>query len=519
MTANQPLRIGVIGVGFGARVHVPAFLAEGWEVPVVWGRRQAIAAGKAAELGIAGVAEDWQDLVARDDLDAVAVTTPPAAHREMVMAALRAGKHVLCEKPFALNGVEARAMRDLAREQGLTAMVAHEFRFAPQRAQIKDLLDGGRIGKPELVSAELLMGRPRPDSPPPFSWASDKAQGGGLLGALGSHYIDGLRHWFGNVAEVSGRLTTRMPARMDADGNPREADTDDSFAVTLLFENGVVASMTASSLVAPSLGARITIAGSRGVLVATQRGPNPEPDGVVRAGGAEDRRLEELPVDPRYVPIVDNRDDRLASFRLLVREFERGIREGSSPAPNFDDAVACQEILDAVRAASESGQTIRMLDPRNGHTTMSRPTGSPDRFDRFTGRARAALTQADAEARRRGGPIGTESMLLAIARPNDGPAARALKALGVEIAAVEGAIGRAGRRDDNAGAVRGLTDEAKRAIEFAAAEARELESGEIDSAHLLIGVARSDGGGSRILASFGAQVTAVRSAVVRALVE
>jgi len=135
MTANQPLRIGVIGVGFGARVHVPAFLAEGWEVPVVWGRRQAIAAGKAAELGIAEVAEDWQDLVARDDLDAVAVTTPPAAHHEMVMAALRAGKHVLCEKPFALNGLEARAMRDMAREQGLTAMVAHEFRFAPQRAQ------------------------------------------------------------------------------------------------------------------------------------------------------------------------------------------------------------------------------------------------------------------------------------------------------------------------------------------------------------------------------------------------
>ena len=153
----QPLRIGVIGVGFGATVHVPGFLSEGWAVPVVWSRRIERAREQADRLGVPEVAEDWREIVGRDDLDAVAVTTPPAAHYEIVAAALRAGKHVLCEKPFALNTNEARAMRDLAREHGRTAMVAHEFRFAPQRAQIKDLLDEGRIGTPELVSAELLM--------------------------------------------------------------------------------------------------------------------------------------------------------------------------------------------------------------------------------------------------------------------------------------------------------------------------------------------------------------------------
>ena len=363
-SSEQPLRVGVIGVGFGTVVHVPGFVSEGWEVPAIWGRRTERAREKAAELGLAAtpeVPEDWRDLVHRDDIDAVAITTPPGPHLEMTREALNAGKHVLCEKPFALNAGEAEEMCSLASERGLTAMVAHEFRFAPQRSQIKDLLEAGQIGTPELVSIELLMGRPRPDSPPPYTWAADSAQGGGLLGALGSHYIDGLRHWFGDVAEVNGRLVTRLPDRVDREsGDVVAADTDDTFSVRLVFESGVMATMTASSAVAPNQWARIVITGSDGVLLATQGGPNPAPDCVVFAGRGDDRQLLPLDVDERYTPIEDDRDQRLAAFRLLVREFERGIREGVSPAPNFDDAVACQQVLDAVRESSRSGRTVRI---------------------------------------------------------------------------------------------------------------------------------------------------------------
>jgi predicted dehydrogenase len=539
----QPLRIGVIGVGFGATVHVPGFLSEGWAVPVVWSRRIERAREQAARLEVPEVAEDWREIVGRDDLDAVAVTTPPAAHYEIVAAALRAGKHVLCEKPFALNTNEARAMRDLAREHGRTAMVAHEFRFAPQRAQIKDLLDEGRIGTPELVSAELLMGRPRPDTPPPYTWASDRSQGGGLLGALGSHYIDGLRHWFGDVIEVSGRLATRTPERVAPDGKAMLADTDDTFAVTLLFENGVVASMVASSQVAPSLGARITVAGSDGVLVATQRGPNPEPDGIVLAGRAGDRELAALPVDPKYVPIEDARDQRLAAFRLLVREFERGIREGSSPAPSFDDALACQEVLDAVRAASYSGRLVRLsgddgtagtlvagrlasrfdrftprLSGRRDGTATIVAGGTGTRFDRFTPRAREALTRAQQEAQRRGGEplsIGNEHLLLAVAY-DDGPAARALATFEIDAARIAAQVD-AGASPAAAQVDVGLSRAGKRAIEAAVQLARELDSSDIDSPHLLAGVAASGGEGARILEALGATPSAVRDAVVRVL--
>ena len=106
----------------------------------------------AADAGIAGIHTDPNELIGRDDIDAVAIITPPSAHHALSVAALSAGKHVLCEKPFAIDVSEAVAMRDAAARSGLTAMVAHEFRHTPQRAYIKQLLADGHIGKFQLLS-------------------------------------------------------------------------------------------------------------------------------------------------------------------------------------------------------------------------------------------------------------------------------------------------------------------------------------------------------------------------------
>ena len=358
---NGQLRVGVLGVGFGSVVHVPAFRSEGWDLVAVWSRREERAREQAAKLDIPDVHADYREIIARDDVDAVAIATPPAVHHEMAIAALRAGKHVLCEKPFALSAQQAKEMLSTAEETGLTAMVAHEFRFAPQRSHIKELLEQSFIGQPQLTTLQLMMGRAPGAQPPAMTWGSQSSEGGGLLGALGSHYIDGLRHWFGDVSAASGQLVTFRPARLNPEGGETvDADTDDSFAFTLRFKNGVMATMTASSAVAPSQGARILVTGSDGVLLATQRGPNPEPDGTVQGAKADARSLEELPMPERFRPFEDDRDQRLVAFRLLVREFERGIREGTSPAPNFEDGLRCQEVLDAVRASAAGGGTVTL---------------------------------------------------------------------------------------------------------------------------------------------------------------
>lgn len=359
--ADRAKRIGVLGVGFGSAVHVPAFRSEGWDVAAVYSRNEERARKAAADLGVADYHTDAMALIERDDLDAVAISTPPGPHHEFAIAALRAGKHVICEKPFAINAGQAAEMRDAASESGKTAMVAHEFRFTPQRTLIKELLDEGYVGEFQKATVQLMMGRPGSGQAPPVTWASLKAEGGGFLGALGSHYIDGLRYWFGDVATVRGSLQTFNPDRTDpATGKIVSSETDDAFSFDLTFKKGGVATMTASSTVSPSLGARIVVTGSDGVLLARQDGPNPAEDGVVLGGKSGDAGLQELPTPPRLTPFTDDRDPRLMAFRLLVREFERGIDDGVSYAPNFDDAVACQQVLDAVRESAESGKTVEL---------------------------------------------------------------------------------------------------------------------------------------------------------------
>jgi predicted dehydrogenase len=357
---SSPRKIGIIGVGFGAQVHVPAFRSEGWEVAAICSRTREKAAKAAADAGIEGVYTDPMELIGRDDVAAVSIITPPGAHHALSMAALRAGKHVLCEKPFALDAKQGREMLDAAEKSRRTAMVAHEFRHTPQRAYIKQLLAEGYIGRFRLCTIELFLDRYVTREPRPYTWLARKADGGGLLGALGSHYIDGLRYWFGEVDSVAGQLATLRPDLVDpATGKPAKAETDDTFSMTLTFKNGGMATMIASFATTPTRGARIVVMGDSGTLIAEQPGPNPLENGIVVASrnGAP---LQPLATPPQHTPFQDARDHRLMAFRLLVRDFTRGVEEGGSPAPNFTDGLRCQQVIDAVHESSASGRTIRL---------------------------------------------------------------------------------------------------------------------------------------------------------------
>lgn len=352
-------RVGIIGVGFGAQVHVPGFRSEGWEVAAICSRTRDKAQKAASESGIEGVYTDPLELIARSDLAAVSIITPPGAHHALAMAALRAGRHVLCEKPFALDAGQGREMLAAAEKARRTAMVAHEFRHTPQRAYIKQLLDEGHIGKFRICTIELFLDRYVTREPRPFTWLARKADGGGLLGALGSHYIDALRHWFGELATVSGTLSVLRPDLVDSKGKRVRAETDDTFTMTLTFRNGGMATMIASFATTPTRGAKIVVMGDRGTLIAEQPGPNPMEDGIVIAS-RDGEPLHVLKTPLQYTPFTDARDHRLMAFRLLVQDFTKGVEQGSSPAPNFVDGLRCQEVLDAVRESAESGRTVEL---------------------------------------------------------------------------------------------------------------------------------------------------------------
>ena len=355
------LKIAVVGVGFGTAVHVPAFLSEGLEVIGIMARRPERAAEAASKFGIEHALSDFEQLLALPGLDAVSIATPPAFHRDMAIAALQAGLHVICEKPFALNSAEAREMMEVATASNKTAMVAHEFRFASGRAFVKQLLENGYIGTPRIAYARLVRG-PRdvaPEQTPEYRPERDSAAlGAGFLFGLGSHYIDGLRHWFGEVAEVSGTLLSTSPERRGEDGAVR-ADADDTFSFTLSFESGVVAEMVATRAAPFIEESVLSVHGDRGSIVTPQTGFNPPAHGVVLAGRlGVDSGLERLVVPSELQPFEDARDDRLMPFRLFTRAFVRGVEEGSSSEPSFYDGFRCQQVLDALRQSARSGALV-----------------------------------------------------------------------------------------------------------------------------------------------------------------
>ena len=353
--ASNGKRVGVIGVGFGALVHVPAFRAEGWEVTAICSRNEERVAKAALELGVANTFTDFHDLVASDEVDAVAVVTPPAAHFAPVMAALEAGKPVLCEKPFAMNIREARTMRDAADERGLTGMVAHEFRLTAQRHYVKRLIDEGYVGDVQSVVVECDFAMGGSGGPRPMTWQANAEDGGGTLGSLGSHYLDSLRWWAGEITGVSARFATVQADRLDDDGNVVQADAEDTFSIQMTFANGALGTFSFTAAAPVGLGGRLTVMGSEGVLSTPQAGVNPRPDGVVLGANKGDKELLALTIPAELMPPEGDYDGRVAPFRLLVREFARGIDEATSPAPTFDDGVRVQQVLDAVRASAAHG--------------------------------------------------------------------------------------------------------------------------------------------------------------------
>lgn len=359
--AQRTLRVGVIGTGFGALVHIPAFQSEGVEVIAVCSRREEKARETAEKYGIHRTFTDYRALLRLDEVDAVSIASPVPLHYDMGMAALDAGKHVLCEKPFALNQRQAREMWQRAKSTNRTAMIGHEFRFASARMRVKELIDEGYVGQLHMALVTLVNGPRAGFRPRPLSERDDASLGAGFLFGLGSHYIDCLRHWFGEITAVSSHLETHAGERTQPDsGAVVRATADDTFHFVVQFAGGGWATMIGTNAAPFGPGGHIEIYGREGTLVTPHRGSgmNPPSRGTILGAKVGEEKLTELQIPQRLEPFVDERDDRLMPFRLLVREFLQGIAAGTSPSPNFYDGYRCQQILDAVRESSATGKTV-----------------------------------------------------------------------------------------------------------------------------------------------------------------
>jgi predicted dehydrogenase len=361
LTKKESIGIGIIGAGFARTTQVPALRAcEGARVVAVASGHRENAERVARDFDIPFVGADWREVVARDGVDLVCVTTPPVFHREMTLAALANGKAVLCEKPTAMTAAEAEEMRRAAAEAGVLAHVDHELRFVPARLRARDLVASGEVGRVRHAKVQFRADW-RAGADQKWDWWSDAAAGGGVLGAIGSHAIDALR-WLAQTefAEVSCRLATHVAERTDtATNEARRVTSDDEANLLLRFAPSEFVSESATA--AASLSAvesgepehRVEIFGERGAL---------------RIGGsrlwraqAGAGRWEEVAVEA--APLAEGMRDTEWSrgFTVFSQKIIDALREGRvgvEGAATFEDGHRTQLVLDAARRADETGSRI-----------------------------------------------------------------------------------------------------------------------------------------------------------------
>ena len=347
--------IGVIGAGFARTTQIPGFKnCEGARGVVIASAHREHAVEVAREFDIPHVADDWRGVIERDDVDLVSIVTPVVTHHEITLAALRAGKHVLCEKPMAMNAEEAREMMELAREKNVLALIDHELRFLPGRQKAAELIRGGDIG--ELWHARCLFrSGQRADPNRPWNWWSDVKQGGGALGAIGSHIVDAFR-WLLNteVSEVFGQLSTHVPKRKDQSGTVREVTTDDEANLLLRFDgdsSGLTGNASLSMVQAGASAHVVEIFGSEGAV-------RVDGNGYVWSAKRGDTEWTSIEIDRGHLAPGMAEGGWSRGFTAFSKKIVDALREGRTTvegAATFEDGYRTQLVLDAARRSNERG--------------------------------------------------------------------------------------------------------------------------------------------------------------------
>ncbi len=382
MTLHR-MNVAMIGHGFMGAAHSQAWRVAPrfFDLPVeprmkvVVGRSAESTASAATRFGWDESSTDWREVISRDDIDLIDICSPGDSHADIAIAALEAGKHVLCEKPLA-NGVDdAERMAEAARSaysSGVRAMVGFSYRRVPAVVHARDLVAAGRLGEIREVRAQYLQDW-LSDAAGPMTWRLDKAvAGSGSLGDIGAHIIDMAQYVTGetlqSVSATMHTFVTERPLMGESRGLSGTASevmgsvtVDDAAWFTGRFSGGILGSFEATRYATGRRNAlRLEISGSRGALA------------------FDLERMNELEVFDATVPAADQGFTRVIvgepehpymgswwptghaigyehPFSHQVVDLLRAIDAGEQPRPSFEDGLQVQRVLAAVEESAADG--------------------------------------------------------------------------------------------------------------------------------------------------------------------
>jgi predicted dehydrogenase len=373
--------VGMVGHAFMGAAHSQAWRTAGrfFDLPltpdmaVLCGRDGDSARAAADRLGWRDVETDWKQLLTRDDVQLVDVCAPGDVHAEIAVAALDAGKHVLCEKPLANTVDEARAMvaaAERARAHGVRSMVGFNYRRVPAVTLARRLVEQGRIGEVRHVRASYLQDWiVDPEVPLVWRLQAERA-GSGALGDIGAHVVDLAQFVTGDrLAGVCGLTETFVRDRPLVDGSGRGAVTVDDTALFLgRFTGGAVASFEATRFATGRKNQiRLEVNGSAGSLAFDfeqmnelqffDGGDDPEVAGFRRI-------LVTEPTHP-YAGAWWPPGHGLGyehTFTHEIVDLVRDLAAGNDPVPSFADGLQVQLVLDAVQRSAAAGSQWKEID-------------------------------------------------------------------------------------------------------------------------------------------------------------
>jgi predicted dehydrogenase len=363
------IRVGIVGAtvtqggsGWGANAHVPALKAlPGYELKAVCTAHEDTAKASAAAFGVERGFHRFSEMAAHPEIDLIAVCVRVPGHRDLVMAGLQAGKAVFCEWPLGATLAEAEEMAGLARQRALKTVIGLQGRSDPAILYARDLVQGGYIG--EVLTASLNTAVPAVlQRGPGRIWQGVRANGANTMTIAGGHAIDALCAVLGEFAEVSARVSTRIPEWRTMEGKPVPVDSPDSINVIGRMAGGAEVSVSVAAVPSNPGGNRIEIYGREGALVIRTDGSFNIGPSQVHAGKGKEPMVS-MPVPSKYklapegIPAGPPYNVAQAYARATD-----ALRGGGSFDVDFNLAVQRHKLIDAIERSSATGRSVR-VDP------------------------------------------------------------------------------------------------------------------------------------------------------------
>ncbi|HZF36542.1 MAG TPA: Gfo/Idh/MocA family oxidoreductase [Candidatus Angelobacter sp.] len=369
------IRIGLIGAGFMGRAHTIAYREVGavFDLPAApvleliaeIDARTATAAAR--KLGFRRATADWRQLVQDPAVDLVDITAPTAAHREIAIAALAAGKHVYCEKPLALTAAEARGLAARAAKTGVVTMVGFNYLKNPIQALARDIISSGEIG--DIIDFRGIHAEDYMISPQaPMTWRCSGPRGSGVVADLGSHIVSLARHLVGPIESVCGTLDTIVKQRPVAAGasRRRRVVSDDQARFLVRFANGSGGTIEASWVTTGrKMQLAYEIAGTKGSLAFTQERMNELK--LYTAGQKPGREgYKTIATDPNHPPYgafcpAPGHQLGFNDMKVIeVRDLLLAVAGKGKAWPDFREAWEIQRVVDAVIRSDAGRRWVRI---------------------------------------------------------------------------------------------------------------------------------------------------------------